>query len=137
LFGICNSQLPAKGEDQMVKKLLTLLFMAVLALPLSTGVFAQDAPMKAAKEVRWEGTVVRTNPDKSTLTVRKGDGGIEMTIVYDSSTKWVAQYHAAKTVTDIDATQVKEGDRVICKGTWESKGVFKATVISKRLSHPA
>src|SRR6185369_17043940 len=79
----------------------------------------------------------QNNPDKSTLTVRKGDGGIEMTIVYDSSTKWVAQYHAAKTVTDIDATQVKEGDRVICKGTWESKGVFKATVISKRLSHPA
>jgi hypothetical protein len=121
----------------MVKKLFTLLFLAVLALPLSTGVFAQDAPMKAAKEVKWEGTVVRTSPDKSTLTVRKTDGGVEMTIVYDSSTKWVAQYHAAKTVTDIDATQVKEGDRVICKGTWESKGVLHATLISKRLSHPA
>jgi hypothetical protein len=127
---------PAKGEDQMAKKLFTLLFLAVLALPLSTAVFAQDS-MKMAKEVKWEGTVVRTNSDKNTLTVRKGDGGVEMTIVYDSSTKWVAQYHAAKTVTDIDSTQVKEGDRVICKGTWESKGVFKATVISKRLSHPA
>jgi hypothetical protein len=121
----------------MAKKLFTLLFLVVLALPLSTGVFAQDAMKKTAKEVRWEGTVVRTSPDKSTLTVRKGDGGVEMTIVYDSSTKWVAQYHAAKTVTDIDATQVKEGDRVICKGTWESKGVFHATLISKRLSHPA
>ena len=33
----------------MAKKLFTLLFMAVLALPLSTGVFAQDAPMKMAK----------------------------------------------------------------------------------------
>jgi hypothetical protein len=120
----------------MVKKLFTLLFMVVLALPLSTGLFAEDS-MKMAKEVKWEGTVVRTSPDKNTLTVRKGDGGVEMTIVYDSSTKWVAQYHAAKTVTDIDSTQVKEGDRVICKGTWESKGVFKATLISKRLSHPA
>jgi hypothetical protein len=127
---------PQKGEDQMAKKLFTLLFLFVLALPLSTGVFAQDS-MKMAKEVKWEGTVVRTSPDKNTLTVRKGDGGVEMTIVYDSSTKWVAQYHAAKTVTDIDATQVKEGDRVICKGTWEKKGVFHATLISKRLSHPA
>ena len=60
-----------------------------------------------------------------------------MTVVYDSSTKWVTQYHATKTVTDIDATQVKEGDRVICKGTWEKKGTFRATLISKRLSHPA
>jgi hypothetical protein len=128
---------PQKEKVKMAKKLLCLLFLFVLALPLSTGVFAQDAPMKMAKEVRWEGTVVRTSPDKSTLTVRKGDGGVEMTIVYDSSTKWVAQYHAAKTVTDIDATQVKEGDRVICKGTWEKKGVFHATLISKRLSHPA
>ena len=121
----------------MVKKLLILLFTAAFAFPLSTLMIAQDAPMKAAKEVRWEGTVVRTSPDKSTLTVRKGDGGVEMTIVYDSSTKWVSQYHAAKQVTDIDATQVKEGDRVICKGTWEKKGVFHATLISKRLSHPA
>ena len=120
----------------MAKKLLALLFLAVLALPLSTGVFAQDAPMKMAKEARWEGTVVRTSTDKSTLTVRNSSGA-EMTVSYDGSTKWVAQYHAAKQVTDIDATQVKEGDRVICKGTWESKGVLHATLISKRLSHPA
>jgi hypothetical protein len=137
LFGVATHSFPHKEKIKMVKKVFALLFLVVLALPLSTGVFAQDAPMKMAKEVKWEGTVVRTSPDKSTLTVRKTDGGVEMTIVYDSSTKWVAQYHAAKTVTDIDASQVKEGDRVICKGTWESKGVFKATVISKRLSHPA
>lgn len=125
----------------MAKKVLALLFLAVLALPLSTGVFAQDAmkqdaPMKMAKEARWEGTVVRTSSDKSTLTVRNSSG-TEMTVSYDASTKWVAQYHAAKQVTDIDATQVKEGDRVIVKGTWESKGVLHATLISKRLSHPA
>ena len=123
----------------MAKKLFTLLFMAVLTFPMS--MLAQDAtksdaPMKAAKEVRWEGTVVRTSPDKSTLTVRDSNS-VEMIVQYDSSTKWVSQYHAAKQVTDIDATQVKEGDRVICEGTWEKKGVFHATLISKRLSHPA
>ena len=57
----------------MVKKLLILLFTSALAFPLSTPVFAQDAPAKAkaAKEARWEGTVIRSNKDQSTLTVRK------------------------------------------------------------------
>ena len=120
----------------MAKKLLTLLFMAVLAF--STGVFAQDAMKsdKPAKAARWEGTIVRTNADKSTLTVKNGSG-VEMTVMYDSSTHWVSQYHASKTVNEIDVSQVKEGDTVICKGTWESKGVLHATLISKRLSHPA
>jgi hypothetical protein len=127
---------PQKEKINMAKKLITLLFMAVLALPLSTGLFAQDAPMKMAKEAKWEGTVVRTSADKSSLTVRNGSG-VEMTVMYDSSTHWVSQYHAAKTVNEIDAGQVKEGDRVIAKGTWESKGVLHATLISKRLSHPA
>ena len=124
----------------MAKKLLALVFMAVIAFPLSTA-FAQDAmkadaPMKMAKEAKWEGNVVRTSADKSTLTVRNGSG-VEMTVMYDSSTHWVSQYHASKTVNEIDVSQVKEGDRVICKGTWESKGVLHATLISKRLSHPA
>jgi hypothetical protein len=124
----------------MVKKVLTLLFTSVLALPLATAVFAQDAPAqaKAAKQVRWEGTVIRSSPDKSTLTVKKVGSSDERTVQYDSSTKWVSQEHGSKTVNDIDASQVKDGDRVICKGTWEKKGgVLHATLISKRLSHSA
>jgi len=122
-----------------VKKLLILLFMSVLAFPLSTVVFAQEAPAqkKAAKEARWEGTVIRSSPDKSTLTVRKVGSSDERTVQYDSSTKWVSQEHGSKKFNDIDASQVKDNDRVICKGTWEKKGVFHATLISKRLSHPA
>ena len=119
----------------MGKKLLTLLFVS--ALPLST-VFAQEAPAKekAAKEVHWEGTVVRSNADKSTLTVRKpGSANTEMTIEHDSSTKWVSQFHGDKKVNDIDSSQVKDGDFVICKGTWGKGGVLHATLISKRLSH--
>jgi hypothetical protein len=30
---------------------------------------------------------------------------------------------------------VKDGDTVICKGTWDKAGVLHATLISKRLSH--
>ncbi len=121
----------------MVKKLLTLLFMSGLAFTLSTVVFAPEAAAqdKAAKETRWEGTVIRSSPDKSTLTVRKVGSTAEMTVQYDSSTQWVSQYHSSKKTNNIDASQVKDNDRVICKGTLGKDGVLHATLISKRLSH--
>jgi hypothetical protein len=120
----------------MVKKLLTLLFMSVLAFPLSTVVFAPEAAAqdKAAKEKRWEGTVIRSSADKSTLTVRNEDK-IEMIVQYDNSTLWVSQYHGSKKTDNIDASQVKDNDFVICKGTYGKDGVLHATLISKRLSH--
>jgi esterase/lipase superfamily enzyme len=121
----------------LAKKLLTLLFASWLAFPLSMAVFAQEAPAKgkAAKEARWEGTVIRSSPDTSSLTVRKVGSNFERTVQYDSSTRWVSQEHGSKKVNDIDASQVKDGDRVIARGTWEKKGVLHATLISKRLSH--
>ena len=130
----------------MVKKLLVLLFASRLAFPLS--VFAQDAPKetkaqekaeekaekKAAKPARWDGIVTRVNKDKSTLNVRKVGSSQERTVEYDSSTKWVSQEHGKKKVNDIDADQVKDGDRVITTGTWDKNGVLHATLISKRLT---
>ncbi len=120
----------------MSKKLLTLLFMSVLAFPLSQLAFAQEAPAqeKATKETHFEGIVVRTSQDKSTLTVRKAGSSVEKIVRYDSSTQWVSQEHGSKKVNDIDASQVKDGDRVICRGTWEKHGTFHATLISKRLT---
>ena len=110
---------------------------SVLVVPVSTRAFAQGVPAqdKTAKQDRWEGVVIRSSSDKSTLTVRKGGSSVEKTVVYDSSTKWVSQEHGSKTVNDIDASQVKENDRVICKGTYDKDGVLHATLISKRLSH--
>ena len=120
----------------MVNKLFTLLFASVLVFPLSTAVFAQEAPQeaKAAKPARWEGIVIRVSKDQSTLTVRDVASSHEKTVQYDSSTKWVSQAHGSKTVNDIDAGQVKDGDRVICRGTYDEKGVLHASLISKRLS---
>jgi hypothetical protein len=89
----------------------------------------------AAKESRWEGVVARSGPDKSTLTVRKVGSPIEKIVQYDSSTRWASQEHHSKKVNDIDASQVKDGDRVICVGTWDKDGSLHATLISKRLSH--
>ena len=122
----------------MVEKLLALLLTSVLAFPLSTVVFAPEAGAqdKAAKEVRWEGVIIRSSTDKSTLTVRRVGSALEKTIAYDSSTRWVSQEHGSKKVNDIDASQVKEGDQVICMGTFATKGAtLHATLISKRLSH--
>jgi hypothetical protein len=132
----------------MVKKLFILLFTSLLALPLSTAVFAQDAPKetkaeekaeekaekKAMKPARWEGIVVRSSKDESTLTVRKVGSSLEKTVQYDSSTKWVSQEHGRKKVNDIDSSQVKDGDRVITTGTWDKNGVLHAALISKRLT---
>jgi len=124
----------------MVRRMLTLLFGFVIAFSLSSAMFAQEAPAQAkaekkAKEARLEGNVVRSSADKSTLTVRKSGGTAEMTVQYDNSTHWVSQEHGSKKVNDIDASQVKDGDRVIVKGTWEKPGLLHATLISKRLSH--
>ena len=37
-------------------------------------------------------------------------------------------------INDIDANQVRDGDRVICLGFYNEKGEFQAASISKRLS---
>ncbi len=129
----------------MVKKLLTLLLTSVLAFSLSMVVFAQEASKeeakgapaqvkaeKPAKQARWEGIVVRSNKDESTLTVRKMGSVDQITVHYDSSTQWTHQEHGSKNVVYIDPSQVKDNDRVICLGTYDQKGTFHATLISKR-----
>jgi hypothetical protein len=89
----------------------------------------------ASKETRWEGRVERSSKEKSTLTVRKTSSNLQKDCAYDSSTKWVSQYHANKKINNIDPAEVKDNDYVICKGAFDKSGVFHATLISKRLSH--
>ena len=122
----------------MVGKLFALLFASVLVLGLSTPVFAQEgskpAEGKGVKQDRVEGIVTRSNKDASTLVVRNRDTNVERTVQYDSSTQWTSQEHHSKTVNNIDASQVKDDDRVICLGTFDKDGILHATSISKRLS---
>jgi hypothetical protein len=120
----------------MVKKLLTLVFTSVLVCPWSTLAFAQEVPggEKAPKEARWEGRVIRSSEQNSTLTVRKEGSSLEKTVRYDSQTRWVSQEHGSKKVNEINAGQLKDGDRVICTGTWDKDGILHATLISKRLT---
>ena len=123
----------------MVKNLLMLFSVCVIAL-LTPALFGQAAPAqekmdKMAKQDRWEGNIIRSSQDKSTLTVRKVGSSEEKIVAYDSSTRWVSQKHGSKKANDIDASQVKDGDRVICEGSWGKDGVLHATLVSKRLSH--
>jgi hypothetical protein len=89
---------------------------------------------KMAKYDRWEGIVIRISPDKSTMTVRASGSNVERAIQYDSSTRWISQEHGSKRVADMDASQIKNNDRVIAMGTWDKDGVLHANVISKRLT---
>lgn len=113
----------------MLKKLVAVVFLMTLVFSLSATGFAQG------KADRVEGRIVRSNKDKSTLTVNSVRTHTDTTVVYDPSTKWVSQYHGDKNVNTIDANEVKDGDYVICHGSYGDKGVFQATSISKRLSH--
>ena len=121
----------------MLKKI-AMLWASVITLSLlaviATSASAQEKMQKKGRQARWEGNVVSSNTDKSTLTVRKVDSHADMTVRYDSSTRWVSQEHGSRKVNDIDASQITDGDRVIVKGTWE-KNEIHATLISKRLSH--
>ena len=134
----------------MVNKLFTLLFTLALVVTLSTTLLAQEgSKQEEAKETpahekadhankgiskRWEGVVVRSNKDKNTLTVRKRGSSTERVVHYDSSTEFVSQEHGSNKVNTIDANDVKDNDRVICRGNYDEKGQFHATLVSKRLT---
>jgi hypothetical protein len=134
----------------MLNKLFTLLFTVALVLTLSTTLLAQEgSKQEEAKETpahekaehankgiskRWEGVVVRSNKDKNTLTVRKRGSSTERVVHYDSSTEFVSQEHGSNKVNTIDANDVKDNDRVICRGNYDEKGQFHATLVSKRLT---
>jgi hypothetical protein len=113
----------------MMKQRITLLLAAVLVLLSFMLALAQTS-------ARWEGIVSRSSKQKSTLTVRARSSTSfdEKVIHYDSSTRFTSQEHGDKKINDIDANQVKDGDRVICLGFYNEKGEFQAAAISKRLS---
>jgi hypothetical protein len=120
-----------------MKKLLGLLLASMFVFAVTTPMRGQEgtAAKKPSIQARWDGTVVGISSVSSTLQVRQVNNNALKTIYFDSTTAWNSQYHGDKTVNKIDPSQVKEGDRVICLGTYNEKKEFHATTISKRLSH--
>ena len=88
----------------------------------------KDKKAKAAstKADRLDGTIARTNKDTSTIVVR-GKGGVERTIVYDSSTTWTKRNEAGAVLADF-----KDGSRIIAVGKFDDKGRLMATKIDLR-----
>ena len=102
----------------MVRKLFALLCAPVIVFVADSG-GSRSREDSQESEGRWEGNVIRSNPEKSTLTVRRVDSNIEKIVHYDSGTRWVSQEHGSKKFNVIDPTQVKDNDRVIARGIWD------------------
>jgi hypothetical protein len=99
-----------------------------------SAVVAKDKEGKmgaAQKEAHWTGTIVRSDKDGGTLTVRKDGSATEKIVHFDADTKWTKQEKGK--IESIDPGQVKDGDRVICVGSYNEKGEFHATRIDQRL----
>jgi len=111
-----------------MKRILVVLLIAVFA---AIGLAAQDQPaggekekkVSAAKLERWSGSIVRTDTDASTLTVRNKNTRMEKIIHYSSATAWTKKAGGAA-----DSSTLKEGDRVVCHGKYEGDK-FVATEI--------
>ncbi len=101
----------------MAKRLFTLLGASVLAFTVSMLVQASlaqekmEKPDKMAKQGRWEGNVIRSDPNKSTLTVRKVGSTDERTVHYDGATRWVSQEHGSKKNESVVVPEVEARDQ--------------------------
>ena len=108
----------------MLLLLATFVSVGALAEPRQGGTQEKAAAsQKTAKEDRVSGTIIRSNTDKSTLTVREGRSKIERTVVYNASTKWTKGKESA------DMKEFKDGSVVICLGKLDEKGELAATRI--------
>lgn len=107
------------------------LVVSVVALFVVAGL--ATAAQKKAGPKRWEGTIVRSDKDQMTVTVRRGGTNIEKVVHYTADTKWTHQVKGK--VEPIEMSEVKDGDRVICLGSYDDKGEFHADRIDKRLPH--
>ena len=90
---------------------------------------AQESMTKPkAKQLRWDGHIVRIDKDNSTMDIRDRRG-TERKIHWNSSTTWTK---LNKPVSD--QSQFKEDARVIVLGKPGEKGEFMATRIDLRVN---
>jgi len=116
----------------MRKTIVVLLFAAfalVVLAPQKTYASGQEKAAASAKQLRWDGHIVRIDNDASYMDVRDKSGTTKR-IHWDSSTVWTK---LNKKVAD--HSEFKEEERVICLGTAGEKGEFTATRIDLRV-HP-
>ncbi len=105
--------------------LLLALFVALgvlAAAPQSASTIAKgNAFQNAPKEDRVSGTIARSTPEKSILTLKEHNSNIERTVIYNASTQWT------KDKKPVDMKLFKDGSRVVCVGKFDEKKVLTAT----------
>lgn len=106
--------------------------VVIAGYPISTQAGQEEkkaAKSEVMKETKWQGHILRTNKDESTIDIR---GGVttrdndQKKIAYDSSTKWT------KLGKPAEQSEFKDGARVIAVGHVDDKGVLHATRIDLR-----
>ena len=113
----------------MKKASIFMLVLVCATLVVAATPCSASGGQQKGKEQRWHGLVVRTSEDGMVLTVRRG--AIEKAIHVTEDTKWTRQ--EGNSTVDIEKSEVKDGDDVICLGMIGEKGEFVATRVDKQL----
>jgi hypothetical protein len=95
--------------------------------PVSARPGKQDA---AAKQTKWQGTIIHLLKDQSMMDIRGGATANDshmLKVAFDGSTKWTKQTKPA------EQSEFKEGSFVIVLGTVDDKGILHASQIDLRL----
>jgi Ni/Co efflux regulator RcnB len=114
-----------------MKRIVVLLLVLALAALSATAQKAGEQKVKkekkaaAAKEDRWHGLIVRSNPANNTMTVRRGT--IEKTVVWEAATKFTKDGSKPAEVKEF-----KDGSDVIVLGKYDEKARLVATRIDLR-----
>jgi hypothetical protein len=123
----------AQSKENTMRKVIVILLFAAFAVvglaPYNAVASGQKKAAAGAKEMRWDGHIVRIDKDTSYMDVRNR-AGVEKRIYWSSSTTWTK---LNKPVAD--HSEFKEDKRVICLGNVDEKGAFHATRIDLRV-HP-
>jgi Cu/Ag efflux protein CusF len=78
-------------------------------------------------QIRWHGTISRSDKDGKTITVRRRGGTMERVLHYTDDTVWTEMNEAAQ------MSDIKDGDDVITCSEAKEKGTLYLTRVDKRL----
>ena len=116
-----------------MKRIATMLVIAMLASlgALSVQGLAQEKKMAdigpcLKGQVRWHGTIIRSDKDGKTITVRRRGGTMERVLHYTDDTVWTEMNKAAQ------MSDIKDGDDVITCSEAKEKGTLYLTRVDKR-----
>ena len=78
-------------------------------------------------QIRWHGTITRSNKDSKTITVRRRGGTMDRVLHYTDGTVWTEMNKPAQ------MSDIKDGDDVITCSETKEKGTLYLTRVDKRL----